>query len=240
MRLIAFLALWLWSFASFANGPVTDRCWTEFKWGGAPQGAQFREETIQREYQPPQKMADRGFDHLVGWVTAVTQEPCQRGFLPATIEIRQYRIIERAPDGLERVVQTIDFAKGDTGILTGQLFNRLPSWYTSGISAEQPNVGRPEGGQYVIDLVPATRRIYHAWTEPRLRAKPGYRYFIEVEARISGTARLQVGIDYWKGEGSPYTGWSEGCATSTNCEAFLSDWEGNTWWRYKIFRAPKH
>jgi hypothetical protein len=238
VKLIAGLAMWLWSAASFATGPLADTCWWQgIQWTGPPHGAQFQGQTIQKMYAPPQQMADAGFDHLVGWITAVTQEPCRRFVLPAKIEIRQYRIIERSAAGRERVAQTIDFQRGETGVLTGELYNRVPNWYTSGKSAEQPHVAGPRDGKYVIDLVPATRRIYHAWTEPRIPATPGAEYFIEVEVRVTGTARLQVGIDYWKGA-LDYNGWSEGCVASNNCEAFLSEWIGNTWGRFITVRAP--
>jgi hypothetical protein len=82
-------------------------------------------------------------------------------------------------------------------------------------------------------------RIYHGWTEPRLVLDPAQRYRLEVEAKITGSARLQFGIDYWRDAKSDYAGWDAACVHSTNCEGWVSDWQSDTADAFRIFRAPE-
>ena len=35
-----------------------------------------------------------------------------------------------------------------------------------------------------------------------------------------------------------YAGWDGTCAASDNCEAWVSDWYGNTYGEFRTFRAP--
>ena len=202
--------------------------------------AMFREEIIQQEYQPPSLMAERGFDHVVGMLNAVTAYPCSRD-RPATIEIQQFSIVrwDEEKRGLVTAATVRYDGKPSQYSLDGGQWKRHPEWFISGQPSFQPQVVRQTGGLLRIDVGQVPEHLYHGWTQPRVKALPGVRYGVIAIVRITGDARLQLGMDYWKGESNPYNGWSEGCKTSNNCEAWLSDWYGDTEGKFRLIVAPK-
>ena len=205
----------------------------------ADDGAFFPQETISAEYRPPQKMATLGFDHLLGMLSAATVYPCDRN-KTALIEFQWIKLIRKDPlSGYETVEQIVSFgsAYGLPNGMEWKTFNRTPKWYISGEPAIQPSVASIVNQVYTIDLKAIPKGIFHAWSNPRLPAVPGHGYFVEVMARITGDARLQLGMDYWKGS-LDYNGWSEGCLTTNNCQAWLSSWYGDTKGRFVTLRAP--
>lgn len=201
-----------------------------------PEGAQFSKEHI--HYFGSQELADKGFDHLLAWMTVVTTT--STGEHPnSKIVIKSLKIIEKSVWGSERVVQEMDYGTADPVILTGMLFKRLPYWYTSGQAQITNAVDSEDGNIYTVDMSQAAPYIWHAYTQPRIPAQPTSRYLIEATLLISGDARIQFGMDYWKGMNSPYSGWSEGCKTSNNCEAWLSDWYQDTDGKFVTIRTPQ-
>lgn len=202
--------------------------------------AMFPQETIQREYQPAQKMANNNFDHVVGMINAVTIYPCSRG-REATIEIHELSIVRFDEKGT--IAATVATARYDGGrgtlLIDGGQWKRYPEWFISGQPLIQPKVSRQTGGTLLIDLAAVSDHIVHMWTMPRIKVEPGVRYGITAIVRVTGDARLQLGMDYWKGASSPYNGWSEGCKTSNNCEAWLSDWIGDTGGEFRLVVAPR-
>lgn len=207
---------------------------------GVKGAAMFPQEIIQREYQPPSLMADRGFDHVVGMLNAVTVYPCSRG-RPATIEIQQFAIVRWDEDGRRLVTEAVVHYDGRRSqySLDGGQWKRSPEWFISGQPSQQLQVVRQTGGLLHIDLASISEHIYHGWTQPRVKAVPGARYGVIATVRITGDARLQLGMDYWKGASSEYNGWSAGCVKSNNCEAWLSDWHGDTGGEFRLIVAPK-
>jgi hypothetical protein len=206
----------------------------------ADDGAFFPTEIIAPEYQPPQWMADNGFTSLVGMVNAVTVYPCDRGNL-ATVEFKSIKVIRKDPrTGYEEVAQHVTFGRGwnlPHG-LVGKTFARTPYWFTSGEPLTQPALTSIANQTYAIDLRPIPLGIFHLWTNPRVAAVPGHPYFVEVVVRVTGDARVQLGMDYWKGSVSDYTGWSPGCTASNNCQAWLGSWQGDTKGKYITLRSP--
>lgn len=218
-------------------GKLPDRIIPE---AGAKGTAMFPQEIIQREYQPPQLMVERGFDHIVGMLNAVTVYPCSRG-REASVEIHEFSIVRW--DERERKLVTEATARYDgrrsAYTLDGGQWKRTPEWFISGQPSVQPSVVRQTAGLLRIDLASIPEHIYHGWMQPRLKAVPGAQYGIIAIVRITGDARLQLGMDYWKGMGSEYNGWSAGCKQSNNCEAWLSDWIGDTGGEFRLVIAPK-
>lgn len=200
--------------------------------------AMFPQEIIKDEYQNPQFMAAKGFDHLVGMLNAVTVYSCERN-QSATIEIQKFEVIRFKPEG--GFVTEASFSGDGTGTIRfdGGQWKRSPEWFISGQPVIQKSVIRNTGGTLAIDLKSIPENIVHLWTGPRTKAMPGARYGILLVARVSGDARLQLAMDYWKGESSPYNGWSEGCRQSNNCEAWLSDWIGDTKGQFVQVVVPK-
>jgi len=213
--------------------PKTIDCRTSVEWSGAaPHGAIWNEEAIHWETVPA------GYTMLVGWINAATTIPCYDASTPTPrIEVRTLRIIATDVDGHDTLVQEID--PRDQSQFIGRLFPRIPKWFgeTKGKNEGEVIARDTDKLSLLIDQVPL--RVYHAWTEPRVRVDPALRYSLEIEAKVSATARLQIGIDYWRDEQSDYNGWDQACQHSNNCEGWVSDWYGDTQGEFQIFRAPR-
>ncbi len=209
---------------------------TSSRFISVPDGAIWNQETSIAEADT------RDYGAMVAWINAATALPCLTDSSGARIEIRSLRIIERAADGQESVIRSISFP-GNADIpadFRGALFPRLPVWFgeTKGVpdTNDISNVG--ENG-FVIDLSRASQQIYHAWTDPRTSIVSGARYFIEAEVRISGAARLQFGVDYWRDLSVDYNGtYDKTCRASNNCEVWISDWFGDTSGQFVTIRVP--
>ena len=212
--------------------PLDVKCETSSVWpGSAPHGAIWERETIHFERVPA------GYTTLVGWINAATAVPCsdESAVIPR-VEIRTFRIIERHADGSERSVAEIDPREHDRFV--GRLFPRVPEWFGETEGKSEIVLAKNQADRLALDIGRAPLRVYHAWTEPRIMIDPDNQYFIEIEANITETARLQVGIDYWRDMQSDYAGWDATCSASTNCEGWVSDWYGNTYGEFQTFRAP--
>lgn len=200
----------------------------------------FAKEVIEPMYQEPGRMQSLGFTHLVGMWNMVTVLACDRG-REAGVEFRALRIIERDREsGSERVAQAIVFDEQSWGQVAGvdyTLYHREP-WFTSGMPEREPIVAAVEDGVYRLSSHFIPRAIIHGWTEPRLPVVPGKQYLLEAEVRVTGDARLQLGMDYWRGSASQYNGWSKECLLSNNCQAWLSDWLGDTGGAFITWKVP--
>lgn len=204
---------------------------------GSHDPAFFATQNVSPEYE---WMRSLGFTHVVGMFNVVTAESCDRGER-ATVELRSFSIIEEDEETGETLpVATVTFGESEMHAgtqLEHRLFYREP-WFTSGVPAEQPIIAAVEDSVYWLNARFVPKAIIHGWTTPRVATKPGKRYLVSVEARITGAARLQLGMDYWRGEAAAYNGWSAGCETSHNCQAWLSDWHGDTQGEFVTWQAP--
>jgi hypothetical protein len=202
--------------------------------GVIPNGALWKQETIR------QKTAPEGFGAAVGWINAATVSPCVTKQTAAKIEIRSIRLIQRENGtGTETVVKEVTFDGKDASAFERALFPRVPSWFGATEGSRYRNIDRMQNGVFAIDLAKASRRVYHGWTAPRAPALPDAAYFLEVTAKITGEARLQLGMDYWRDPDAPYNGYDDHCNGTNNCEAWISDWYGDTGGEFRTFRAPR-
>jgi len=205
----------------------------------APFGAQHRKEIVWRKETP------ENFEAVLALMQGVSVTPCDfSNTQEAKIAVRAIRLIERNPETeTEQIVSEVtDFTSNKETRFVGKLFERIPQWYPpNGATTDQPKeMLTRDDGTLVIDLAKAPRNIYHGWTEPQAQALPGRQYLVEMEVKITGQARLQMGIDYWRTIGATDNGWDGACQKSNNCEGYLSDWfgptTGNDW---QTIRAPK-
>lgn len=197
----------------------------------APHGAIWTEETIHWQ-RPP-----RGYTALVGWINVATAVPCaDEALAPPTVEIRTIKIIETNRRGKEKIVQ--ELRGNDSEHFTGRLFPRVPHWFGETEGHLEIDIRTQHDDSLALDLSRVPLRVYHAWTEPRIPMRRSRSYSIEVEAKISSTARLQLGLDYWRDTHSDYNGWDPACVYSNNCEALVSDWFGDTQGEFIVLRAP--
>lgn len=213
--------------------PLSTPCQQTITWSGsAPHGAIWRQETVHWDQVPA------GYTTLVGWMNAVTDVPCaDEERTSPRIVIRRFRILSQDSSGREQIEREIELGRADSFI--GRLFPRTPHWFseTKGSRVVKGVVNHTDG-RLTLNLTAVPLRVYHAWTDPRIPIDPERHYFIEGEVNITGTARLQVGIDYWRDMNSDYQGWDSTCALSNNCEGWVSDWYGDTGGKFRTFRAP--
>ena len=214
--------------------------------GSYPEDGAFSStETIALEYQPPGRMANTGFDHLVAMMNIVTVYPCDRG-RPATVELNALRIVHYDVDNrgnkIEVVDQLVTFGRG-YGQPNGfgwDIYYRQPYWFTSGklANSDEPPLVTIGSQTFMVNVAQVPGGIYHAWTNPRVAAIPGKTYFVKVVVRITGDARIQFGMDYWKGATTDYNWWSPGCTSSMNCQAYLTDWFSDTKGKFVTLVVP--
>jgi hypothetical protein len=188
-----------------------------------PFGAQHRSEVVWR------KSAPENFHAVLALMQVVSVAPCpmQPG-QEAKLTIKAIRLIERNPEtGIEAVVSEVtDFSKKKGNFrFGGELYPRTPRWY-AGSSEKAGSILSSDVSNLVIDLAGAPSRIFHGWTDPKVAIKPGMNYLVEMEVKLTGFARLQMGIDYWREIGSVYNEFDATCQKSNNCEGHLSRWYG--------------
>lgn len=212
--------------------PLSVPCESSAAWpGSAPHGAIWQNETIHFDGVPA------GYAAMVGWVNATTAVPCSdETAVTPRIEIRKLRLIAQHTDGREDIIAEID--PRESKHFVGRLFPRLPAWFGETEGHNEAAIAKVSGDRLDLEIGQAPLRVYHAWTEPRILIDPADRHFLEIEANITETARLQFGIDYWRDLNGDYTGWDGTCAASANCEGWVSDWYGNTYGAFQTFRAP--
>ncbi|OGI21513.1 MAG: hypothetical protein A2808_00550 [Candidatus Moranbacteria bacterium RIFCSPHIGHO2_01_FULL_55_24] len=197
-----------------------------------PQGAIWKDETIREKNTPGDYSA------VVGWINAATVLPCAVEGSKAEIEIRSIKVIEQNIEtGEEKTVREVSFGNDRKGF-EGGLFKRLPEWFGPGEGDHASKLESLKDHALRISLEEASQNVYHGWTAPRAETTPGTRHIVEVEARIAGAARLQLGLDYWRDLEVPYNGYDEKCQASNNCEAWISEWYGDTDGEFATLRAP--
>jgi len=200
-----------------------------------PIGAQHKQETVWR------KEAPEGFGAVLALMQVVSIAPCSfHEEEEARIFVRAIRLIEHNPiTKTEQIVSEVtDFSNPGETVFSGKLFQRLPHWY-DGRASEPPSemIGHDANQALIIDLTKAPRFIYHGWTEPQVEARPGMNYLVEMEVKIVGPVRLQMGIDYWRSIGVEDIGWDADCNKTNHCEGHLSRWFGPTL-DWQTLRAP--
>lgn len=199
-----------------------------------PHGAIWKKESIFVGTTP------EAFSSVVGWINVASALPCMPGRAEAIVEIRSLKLIEQDSSGTETVIKEIQFAnemEAAKAIESG-LFPRVPTWFGETEGSTDMAIDMIQDDALRIDSGQASLRIYHAWTAPRSVARPGAHYFVEVDAKIQGAARLELGIDYWRDAAAPYNGYDQSCRKN-NCEAWVSDWYSDTHRKFITIRAPK-
>lgn len=190
-----------------------------------PIGAQHKKETVWRATAPDD------FHAVLALMQVTSVAPCTLApEREAKLAIRAMRLIERNPEtGAETIVSAVTDFSDDKSDFTfdGELYPKIPAWYAGKPSKPTAELQR-ENSALTIDLTQAPRLLFHGWTDPKATAKPGMYYLVEMEVKISGSARLQMGIDYWREIGSAYNEFDQSCQKSNNCEGYLSDWFGPT------------
>jgi hypothetical protein len=197
-----------------------------------PDGALWRTETIREATAPA------GYTRAVAWVNVATVLPCADIQKPALVEIRTIRIIE-SKENEEKVIFAKDFTDSVAESFAGALFQRVPFWFGPG-EGKISSIDNFAQGSFVINVRQIPKNIYHGWTNPRVVINSEAMQRVELEVRVTGGARLQLGMDYWRDEASDYNGYDPECQTSNNCEAWIGEWQGDTNGEFILLRSPKN
>jgi len=192
---------------------------------GVPDGAIHIKEKIFR-LRPP----ETAFDHAVFWyqIAALHQDSAanQR---PSGIILKSCKIYQKDQNGNKTLLTNFE---GDStlGPELGGLFVRNPRWFK--VDAHTPIVNQKVlSDGLAINASSTPDKIVHWWCD-RFAYDKKYKYQVEMKVKIVGDVALQIGGDYWKGQSSPHTGWHAECKGTNNCEAFVSEWYGDSRGRY--------
>lgn len=203
-----------------------------------PEGAIWHKETLRR-ITPPSP-----FTAVLGWFQAATLSKNQIGEA-ARIIIDYFKLIERDANEIERIVHEEDYNISPPRPLIceptyceGGLYRRSPIWF---YSDDRTSIYNSEirDGFLVLDASVTPDKILHWWTS-RVDCHPNSRYFLEARVKIEGKVGLQLGSDYWVDKYSLWSGYDENCEGVNNCEAWISDWYGDTNGQFITIRAPRN
>lgn len=257
-----FLAIvWLLCSSSlWAQNPVTKPCAPGTPVNNlplVPSGAIWKNE----HHHPGRETPPPNFHAAISHITVVNAVSCDTGGA-SRVSIRSWKVYEqRGKNSPKRLLQTITFnATSEENVDAGGIFPRIQmtargheveKWYgeTDG-TGENDLVYDYEGGVYNVFPGKVARRLFHNWTGRRLDNKRDARYLVEMEVAIVGPARLQVGLDWWRGMDNAYSGFDLHCEDpkseknrspypANNCESWMSEWVGDTGGKYVTIRVPR-
>lgn len=197
-----------------------------------PDGAIWNKETIHYATAP------LGFEAVLGWFQVATMKINHDPSIAATIEIDWQRLIAIAPNGTRTVVYEENFdTNGQLPATNAGLFLREPEWFPPGNYNEPITNSNISDGILTIDIAVTPNRIAHWWTG-RVVTNENYKYAVEVRVRITGELMFQMGSDYWRTLDIDYNVYDSTCQTSNNCEAWVSDWYGDTNNQFVVINVP--
>lgn len=193
-----------------------------------PDGAIKKDYGIARELPINQE-----FDYFVFWFVLAT---CQKNPSPqdAQLFIEWIKVYKACNNNTVCILNDNYLFKEKINESDGLLYPRSPQWFASGATSPIWNISK-DNYRFKISAVETPDNLIHWWTK-RIKYDPSCRYYLEMKIKIVGACGLQVGIDFWRGEFSPYTGWSPDCVGVNNCETCWSSWFCSTDNDYKIIR----
>ncbi|MCG6536692.1 MAG: hypothetical protein L7F78_18785 [Syntrophales bacterium LBB04] len=185
--------------------------------------------------------APDGFGAVLVWAQAATLYQTMQDNETAVITIDYMRLVQKdATTGTEIVVyeETYDNKSGQLSLNDGGLYLRNPSWFPPGDYHTPITNSEIKDGVLIFDVKQTPDKIIHWWS-PRITVKSNQQYFGEMRLKIQGAAAVQLGADYWRDLSVGYNKYDSTCKTSNNCEAWVSNWIGDTNGAFVIVRSPQ-
>lgn len=201
-----------------------------------PEGAIWLKQTIRRDAPPD------GFGAVLTWAQTATLKGGQPKSVRALVTVDYWRIIEEFNAGKNVIYEEhYDYSsRKEFTIDEAGLYARYPRWFdpaTLDYHAQAFNM-TAQNGLLSIDASQTPDNIVHWWT-PRQLIRPGARYSVEIRLKIAGDCSVQLGADYWRDLAvSPIPNPGDTCQTANNCEAWISDWIGDTGGAFVTVTAP--
>lgn len=171
-----------------------------------PLEVKFKTKYVNPAPKPP------GFTSVMLWGIAIADTRVA-GYEQATVEIARAQLGCRV-DGKDIVLND------DRGDVRGGLYRRHP-WFGTDAHDPMPMAHSQANGGVVLAVGTRPDRVWHFWAaSPRATIPPGKLEGcrVQVQAKISHGALLQVGFDYWRDAKVGYG------AGGNNHEAGASDW----------------
>lgn len=181
-----------------------------------------------------------GWKAVIGWAQAMTLKSDHSASEPASIEIQDFDLLEVDSAGNSRsasgALETYDVPRSPIGTGEGALSTRSPPCQP-GASAVTIEHSAVSNGLLRIDLERTPKQYAHWWGN-KVDLVPGKRYWIKATIRVSGKAAIQFGLDWWRDKVVLYNKWDPNCEESNNCEAWVSDWFGDTGGQFVTKTVP--
>jgi hypothetical protein len=202
-----------------------------------PEGAIWKSQTIKYELAP------EGYTTLAVWANAATLKLNQSYDKKAIIYIDHWKVIEHQLNKDTVLFENFydGFYDQPLSINEGGLYCRIPTWFdsTCNDAHDLPYNMIITNGNLKIDAAQEPNKIIHWWT-PRQRSCYTSSYSVEVTLKVEGAVSVQFGLDYWKDFNCGWNKFDPFCQTSNNCEAWISDWIGDTQGKYITVNLPKY
>ena len=199
-----------------------------------PDGAIFLQQTLSRDV-PPQN-----YSAIILWAQAATLKVTQSMSDRAQVTIDYWKLIENMPDGTKTVVWTNNYDNFDASTGAAGLYTRSPIWFDPAANDYHTSAYNvtANNGFLNINLSPEPNAITHWWSQ-RVLFKPGATYSTEVRFKVDGKTSVQFGSDWWRNPNAPPIPYNYNCQMTNNCEAWMSDWFGDTGGQFITVTVPR-
>lgn len=181
-----------------------------------------------RYVNPSPRPAKFGAAMLWGIAIADARIP---GSEHATVEVAHTQLTCRI-DGKDVVLND------DRGGVRGGLYRRQP-WFGTDAHGPMPIKHSPDQSSVILEVGKKPDRVWHFWAASPRRMIPAGKLdgcTVQVRARVSEGALLQVGFDYWRDSNVGYR------SGGNNHEAGASDWylPSGEWQTAEFTDIPVH
>jgi hypothetical protein len=200
-----------------------------------PEGAIWSSQTIRTDTPPS------GYGAIVIWAQTATLKGGQSKSIKAFVTVDYWKIIEEI-NAIRNVIYQESYDYNDRKEFSTDeagLYVRYPKWFDPAAldyHAQAFNMVA-QTGILSIDVSQTPDNIVHWWTA-RQPVKAGAKYSVEMRLKVEGQCSVQLGADYWRNLTIGVNPNGNSCQTSNNCEAWISDWIGDTKGAFVTVTAP--
>jgi hypothetical protein len=198
-----------------------------------PDGAIWLQQAIEQD-TPPQ-----AYSSVLIWAVATTLSPTQSTSETAEILINYWKVYENLPDGSSRVIFEEHYNTINSNFTKGGLFARIPKWFVASAnnaSTQAFNI-KAESGNLVVNASQSPSNMIHWWTD-RLSLTPAATYSAEIQFKVTGKTAIIFGSDWWRNLTAPAIDFQWDCTLTNTCEAWVSDWYGDTDGKFITVKVP--
>jgi hypothetical protein len=202
-----------------------------------PAGAIWLKQTIRRDAPPD------GYGAIIIWAQTATLKEGQPKSVRAFVIVDYWRVIEEV-NSVKNVIyeehydyiERKEFSTDEAG-----LYVRYPKWFDPASLDYHTQAFNmyAQNGLLSIDTSQTPDNIVHWWLQKRQLIRVGARYSVEIRLKVEGQCSVQLGADYWRSLTAPaIPNPGNTCQTANNCEAWISDWIGDTKGVFVTVTAP--